>query len=66
VKEKNFAGGALRVIVSMADGRELVSSRHGIDSPLVPGDNVLVTWEPDHAVLVDLDTVSCANLETPQ
>ena len=55
VKEKNFAGGTLRIIVSMADGRELVSSRHGIDSPLAPGDRVLVTWESDHAVLVDLE-----------
>jgi len=54
VKEKNFAGGVLRVIVSMADGRELVSSRHGIDSALAPGDKVMVTWQPDQAVLVDL------------
>lgn len=55
VKEKNFAGGFLRIIVSLADGRELVSSRHGIDSPLAPGDRVLATWSPDHAVLVDLE-----------
>jgi len=55
VKEKNFAGGVLRIIVSLADGRELVSSRHGIDSPLVPGDQVMVSWDPDHAVLVDLE-----------
>lgn len=53
VKEKNFAGGVLRISVSLADGRELVSSRHGIDSPLVPGDKVLATWNPDHAVLVE-------------
>ncbi|MGE5580165.1 MAG: ABC transporter ATP-binding protein [Bacillota bacterium] len=55
VKEKNFAGGVLRIIVSLADGRELVSSRHGIDSPLIPGDQVMVTWDPDHAVLVEGD-----------
>lgn len=55
VKEKNFAGGLLQIIVSLADGRELVSSRHGIDSQLAPGDEVLVTWLPDQAVLVDLE-----------
>lgn len=55
VREKSFTGGLLQVIVSLSDGSELVSSRQGIDSPLAPGDKVLVTWEPEHAVLVDLE-----------
>lgn len=55
VKEKSFAGGVLRIIVSLSDGRELVSSRHGIDSPLIPGDRVLAVSKPEHAILVDLD-----------
>ncbi len=55
VKEKSFAGGMLRILVSLANGKELTSSRHGIDSPLVPGDPVFVTWEPDHGVLVDME-----------
>ncbi|HHW26002.1 MAG TPA: ABC transporter ATP-binding protein [Firmicutes bacterium] len=55
VKEKNFAGGVLQITVSLADGSELVASRHGIDSPLVPGDKVRVTWQPERAVLVDLE-----------
>ncbi len=55
VKEKNYAGGVLQMIVCLSDGSELVSSRHGIDSPLTPGDEVLVTWQPEHAVLVDLE-----------
>jgi spermidine/putrescine transport system ATP-binding protein len=55
VKEKNFAGGLLRIILSLSDGREMVSSRHGIDSPLIPGDRVFATWKPDKAVLVDLE-----------
>ncbi|HHX28672.1 MAG: ABC transporter ATP-binding protein [Bacillota bacterium] len=55
VKEKNYAGGVLQIIVSLSDGRELVSARHGIDSPLRAGDRVLVTWRPDQAVLVDLE-----------
>lgn len=55
VKEKTFAGGLLQIIVALADGNELVASRHGIDSSLVPGDDVIVTWAPGNAVLVDLE-----------
>ncbi|NLA60863.1 MAG: ABC transporter ATP-binding protein [Firmicutes bacterium] len=55
VKEKNYAGGVLQIIVSLSDGRELVSSRQGIDSPLKAGDHVLVTWLPDQGVIVDLE-----------
>jgi len=55
VKEKSFAGGLLQVIVAMADDHELVASRHGIDSSLVPGDRVVVTWAPENAILVDLE-----------
>lgn len=56
VKEKSFTGGVLHILVSLDDGSELVSSRHGIDSPLAPGDKVTVSWEPESAVLVDLET----------
>lgn len=55
VKEKNFAGGVLQITVSLSDGSELVASRHGINSPLVPGDPVRVTWAPERAVLVDME-----------
>lgn len=55
VKEKSFAGGLLQIIVALADGKELVASRHGIDSTLVPGDKVIVTWAPENAILVDLE-----------
>jgi len=58
VKEKNYAGGVLQIIVSLSGGMELVSSRQGIDSPLGPGDQVLVAWTPEHAVLVDLEGAS--------
>lgn len=62
VKEKSFTGGVLHILVSLDDGSELVSSRHGIDSPLAPGDKVTVSWEPESAVLVDLET---AGLKEP-
>jgi len=55
VKEKSFAGGVLQIIVSLADGIELTSTRHGIDSALAPGDRVIVTWAPESGVLVDLE-----------
>lgn len=55
IKEKSFAGGLLQIVVSLTDGSELVASRHGINSELQPGDPVLVTWEPEHAVLVDME-----------
>jgi spermidine/putrescine transport system ATP-binding protein len=55
VKEKSFSGGVLHIIVSLEDGSELVSSRHGIDSPLAVGDKVTVNWESENAVLVDLE-----------
>lgn len=54
VTEKSFTGGVLHIIVTLDDGSELVSSRHGIDSPLAAGDSVAVSWVPENAVLVDL------------
>ena len=55
VKEKSFAGGLLQIFVNLADGQEIIASRHGIDSLLVPGDNVIVTWAPEKTILVDLE-----------
>jgi spermidine/putrescine transport system ATP-binding protein len=55
---KSFAGGQLRItIVLKGTNEEIVASRHGIDSPLNSGDEVVVTWtSPENAVLVDLDS----------
>jgi len=55
VKEKRFAGGVLQIIAALADGSELVASRHGIDSDIQTGDQVLVTWAPENAVIVDIE-----------
>jgi len=55
VREKTFAGGVLQVTLTLADGSEMVSKHHGIDLPFAPGDRVVATWEPDHAVFVDLE-----------
>ena len=55
VKEKTFAGGMLRIAVELKGGAEFICSRHGIDSELVPGDRVKLTWDPMQAVPVDVD-----------
>lgn len=55
VKEKNFAGGMLRIAVELSNGMEFVCSRHGIDSELVPGDRVKIVWKPEHACPVDIE-----------
>ena len=52
IREKNFAGGMLRIVLELAGGQQLVASRHGIDLPAQPGQQVKITWQPDHAVLV--------------
>ena len=53
VKEKSFAGGMLRIAVDTKDCGEIVASRHGIDSPLMPGDTVGITWADGAAVEVE-------------
>ena len=55
VKEKSFAGGMLRIALTLSDGQEIIASRHGINVSWVPGDEVTVTWDADKAVLVDLE-----------
>lgn len=55
VKEKSFSGGVLQIIVSLSDGSEIVSRRHGFDSSIAVGDRVIVTWPRENAVLVDLE-----------
>lgn len=57
VKEKSFAGGMLRMTLALPDGKELTASRHGIDADCEEGENVFCCWEPQHAVLVDMDRV---------
>jgi spermidine/putrescine transport system ATP-binding protein len=57
ISAKSFAGGQLRITASLfANGTEpageVSASRSGIDSPLAIGDKVLVSWAPEHAVIV--------------
>ena len=60
VIEKSFAGGLLRVVLKLTDGTEVIASRYGIDASVQPGQKVTCSFEPENAVLVDLDTESGA------
>ena len=53
VEEKTFAGGLLRVELSLPDGTRLTASRYGIDASVQPGQKVTLCFPPEDAVLVD-------------
>ena len=60
VVEKSFAGGLLRVVLKLTDGTEVIASRYGIDASVQPGQNVTCFFEPENAVLVDVEKESGA------
>jgi spermidine/putrescine transport system ATP-binding protein len=53
VKEKSFAGGMLRIAVTLAGGEEIIVSRHGINSELAEGERVTVSWPAANAVIIE-------------
>ncbi|MDR2618187.1 MAG: ABC transporter ATP-binding protein [Treponema sp.] len=56
ITAKSFTGGQLRISAALTAGGncEVTASRHGIDSPLEIGDEVLASWQdPEQAVLVE-------------
>ena len=55
VTEKSFAGGMLRIVLKMPDGKEIVASHHGIDSELRADDDVVIAWAEQYAVPVDVE-----------
>lgn len=55
VKEKTFSAGMLRISVETSLGQEVVISRHGIDSHINTGDSIVIGWEKERVVLVDLE-----------
>lgn len=55
ITEKSFAGGMLRIAVQMADGSEIVISRHGINIDYAIGEHVYMEWSAEAAVLVDME-----------
>lgn len=57
VVEKSFAGGLLRVLLKLSDGTEVIASRYGIDAGVLPGQKLLISFEPCDAVLVDRSEV---------
>ena len=53
VAEKSFAGGMLRIAVKVADGSEIVISRHGINIDYAIGEPVYMEWAAESAVIVE-------------
>lgn len=53
VTEKSFAGGQLRMVLKLSDGKEIISSRYGIDADVQPGQKVCWRFDAKNAVLVD-------------
>lgn len=52
VQDKSFNAGQLHMTLRLNSGKELVASRYGMDSELVPGQKVCVGWSREHAVPV--------------
>ena len=55
VKEKSFSAGMLRIALETAVGDEIIASRHGIDSDLLPGAEVTFSFSGDRAVTVEAE-----------
>lgn len=53
VEEKTFAGGQLRMVLSLPGGEKVVASRYGIDANVKVGQKVCWRFESADAVLVD-------------
>ncbi len=53
IKEKSFVGGMLRIAVELADGTEVVASRHGIGADWEPGQTCYVYWNAAAGVPVE-------------
>lgn len=53
IAEKSFAGGLLRMVLKMPDGKQIVASRYGIDANVAVGQPICFRWDSDQAVLVD-------------
>lgn len=55
VKERNFVGGSMHIVVELKNGKQVTSYHHGIDCPVQVGDAVCASWDPKDAILVDLE-----------
>lgn len=53
ITEKSFAGGLLRMVLEMPDGKQIVASRYGIDANVAVGQPICFRWDSEQAVLVD-------------
>lgn len=52
VEENSYTGGMLRVVITLSNGAQVISSRHGIHADTPPGEQVFLRWKPEDAVFV--------------
>lgn len=55
--EKSFSAGMLRIVLLLPNGKELVSSRYGMDSPMEVGREVSFSFRSSDGVLVDREGI---------
>ncbi len=53
IAEKNYVGGMHRIVIELADGSSVVSSRWGMDSQIDVGQEICFRWNSGSGVLVD-------------
>lgn len=54
LEDKSFQAGQLHMTLKLGSGKEITVSRYGMDTGLVQGEKVRISWNPEHAVFVDL------------
>lgn len=55
IREKSFVGGMLKITAQLSDGTEVVITRQGINFHYDVGEKIFLEWEPQQAVLVDME-----------
>lgn len=54
VYENTYVGGMLRMVFRRDSGKDIFSTRHGTYGSIALKDSVYISWDPNHACLVDL------------
>lgn len=54
LEDKSFQAGQLHMTLKLVSGKEITVSHYGMDSELIQGQQVRIHWNPEHAILVDL------------
>lgn len=53
--EKSFAGGVLKITAELVTGEKVILTRQGMNFDYQTGDAIFLEWEPQQAILVDME-----------